>query len=58
MKHVLMAAVVAAGLTGIGVGSALADKTWNSDPSTYSSPQSSYGQVYCNADGTQCWTGD
>lgn len=34
MKSLLTAAVLAAGLFGVA-GSAMADKTWNSDPSTY-----------------------
>lgn len=34
MKTLLTAAVLAAGLFGIA-SSAMADKTWNSDPSTY-----------------------
>ncbi len=55
MQRVLMAAMLAAGISAMGMGSAMADKTWNSDPSVYSTPQSDYGQVYCNADGTQCW---
>lgn len=34
MKTILKAAVLLTGLTGIA-GSAMADKTWNSDPSNY-----------------------
>lgn len=34
MKTLLTAAVLAVGLFGVA-GSAMADKTWNSDPSTY-----------------------
>lgn len=34
MKTIMTAAVLVAGLTGVA-GSAMADKTWNSDPSSY-----------------------
>lgn len=55
MKRIVLAAILAAGLAGMSVSSAMADKTWNSDPSVYSTSQGDYGQIYCNADGTQCW---
>lgn len=38
MKTILKVAVLLAGLTGIA-GSAMADKTWNSDPSTHWPPR-------------------
>lgn len=38
MKTIVTAAILVAGLTGVA-GSAMADKTWNSDPSTYWPPR-------------------
>lgn len=57
MRQVLLAAALAAGLSGVIVADAKADKTWNSDPATYSTPAARTGPVYCNADGTECWQG-
>ena len=38
MKSIVKAAILLAGLTGVA-GSAMADKTWNSDPSTHWPPR-------------------
>ncbi len=59
MRQVLLAAMLAAGLSGAMVAGAKADKTWNSDPSVpgYSATGSYSGGLHCNADGTQCWQG-
>lgn len=44
MKTIVTAAIVVAGLTGLA-GSAMADKTWNSDPSTHWPPRTQSGTV-------------
>ena len=56
MRQILLAASLAVGLSGAIAGSAKADKTWNSDPSTYRpSTYDEPGPIYCNAAGTRCW---
>jgi hypothetical protein len=59
MKYLLAAAVLAAGLSGVSAGSAMADKTTSSDPAPKMTvPKAttrSYSRVvYCNRAGTKC----
>ncbi len=55
MKYLLAAAVVAVGLSGVSAGSAVADKTWNSDPAPKmtrpATTTASSRVVYCNRAG-------
>ena len=56
MKYLLAAAVVAVGLSAMSVGSAMADKTWTSDPAPKTTaPRTTVSRmVYCNRAGTKC----
>jgi hypothetical protein len=58
MKYLLTAAVVAVGLSGVSAGSAMADKTWSSDPApkttTPKTTPANSRVVYCNRAGTKC----
>lgn len=56
MKYLLAAAIVAVGLSGVSAGSAMADKTWTSDPAPKTTARSSGTRVvYCNRAGTKCF---
>ncbi len=58
MKYLLTAAVVAVGLSGVSVGSAMADKTSSPDPApkmTAPKPTTAGSRlVHCNRAGTNC----
>lgn len=56
MKYFLASALVAIGLSGVGVGGASADKTWTSDPAPRTTARTDDSRVvyYCNRAGTRC----
>jgi len=52
MKYLLVAAVVAVGLSGVSAGSTRADKTWTSDPAPRTTTRTTEPRlVYCNRAG-------
>ena len=56
MKYLLAAAIVAVGLSGVTAGSAVADKTWTSDPAPKTTTRSTVSPfVYCNRSGSKCF---
>ena len=56
MKYLLAAAIVAVGLSGVGAGRAMADKTTSSDPVPKTTTRSSDARVvHCNRAGTKCF---
>lgn len=56
MKYLLAAAIVAVGFSGVSAGSAMADKTWNSDPAPKTTTRTSSSRtLYCNRAGTKCF---